>query len=112
VAIKCPKCHHDNPADTLYCGKCATKLDIPAEPSLTLTLETSAEELSRGTLFAGRSRGIFLFQNKGKSWKEVNSGLTIKDIRALAVSGAYLFAGTQGYGVWRLPLSEITSKKK
>jgi len=54
VAIKCPKCHHDNPADTLFCGKCATKLDTSAEPSPTLTLETSAEELTRGTLFAGR----------------------------------------------------------
>jgi hypothetical protein len=54
VAIKCPKCQHDNPADTLFCGKCATKLDAPAKPSLTLTLETPIDELARGTVFAGQ----------------------------------------------------------
>jgi len=21
VSVKCPKCHHDNPDDTIYCGK-------------------------------------------------------------------------------------------
>jgi len=55
VAIKCPKCQYENPADTLYCGKCAIRLDSsPPEPSPTLTLETPAEELVRGTIFAGR----------------------------------------------------------
>jgi len=26
VAVKCPKCHYENPDDTFYCGKCATHL--------------------------------------------------------------------------------------
>jgi serine/threonine protein kinase len=26
MAIQCPKCQHENPDDTLYCGKCATRL--------------------------------------------------------------------------------------
>ena len=29
--MKCPKCQFENPADTLYCGKCGTKLDF-SEP--------------------------------------------------------------------------------
>ncbi|KPJ69992.1 hypothetical protein AMJ44_01555 [candidate division WOR-1 bacterium DG_54_3] len=26
MAIKCPKCHFDNPENTIFCGKCATPL--------------------------------------------------------------------------------------
>ena len=56
MRVKCPKCHFDNPDNTLYCGKCATPLasseDISALP--TKTLETPAEKLSRGTIFASR----------------------------------------------------------
>ena len=56
MGIKCPKCRFNNPDDTLYCGNCAAPLHpsekIPA--SLTKTLETPKEELTRGTTFAGR----------------------------------------------------------
>ena len=54
--MKCPKCQHENPGDSTFCGKCGTQL-IPqpeAQPPFTETLETSSEELTRGTLFAGR----------------------------------------------------------
>jgi len=56
MGIKCPKCFFNNPDDTLYCGKCAAPLH-PSEKipsSLTKTLETPKEELTRGTTFAGR----------------------------------------------------------
>jgi serine/threonine protein kinase/Tfp pilus assembly protein PilF len=56
VATKCPKCRFDNTADSKFCKECGTRL-IQAEnhPAFkTLTLETPAEGLSRGTLFAGR----------------------------------------------------------
>jgi len=52
--MKCPKCHFDNPGHTLYCGKCGTKFDSSPQISVTRTLETTTEELTRGVVFAGR----------------------------------------------------------
>jgi tetratricopeptide (TPR) repeat protein len=54
--VSCPLCHFDNPTDTFFCGKCGAKLGTERTPeySKTMTLETPAEGLSRGTLFAGR----------------------------------------------------------
>jgi serine/threonine-protein kinase len=55
MSIECPKCHSDNPDDTIYCGKCATPLkpteDIPAR---TETIEAPREELTTGSTFAVR----------------------------------------------------------
>ena len=56
MSIKCPKCHSENPDTLNFCGECGTQI-IPSDGprvSKTLTLETPAEGLSRGTLFAGR----------------------------------------------------------
>jgi protein kinase/serine/threonine-protein kinase len=54
--MKCPKCQFENPADTRFCGKCGASLHpseaisgIPTE-----TIETTKEELTTGTIFAGR----------------------------------------------------------
>ena len=66
MVIKCPKCHFENPVDTVYCGKCGTKLDLSRpvrgtgptnneiSVSHTKTLETPKEELTMGSTFAGR----------------------------------------------------------
>ncbi len=58
--MKCPKCHFDNPADTNYCGKCATPLppskDTP--DSRTETVGTPIIELTTGSTFAGRYQVI------------------------------------------------------
>jgi serine/threonine protein kinase/predicted negative regulator of RcsB-dependent stress response len=54
--MKCPKCHFENPDDTLYCGKCAAPLQ-PSEEidiSYTKTLQISIKELPVGSTFAGR----------------------------------------------------------
>ena len=54
--MKCPKCQADNPDTQRFCGECGTQL-TPSEElpiSHTKTLETPAEELRRGTTFAGR----------------------------------------------------------
>jgi hypothetical protein len=56
--MKCPKCRHENPADSTFCGKCATKLGDEAQPSFTKTIETSHEELTPGSSLAGRYRII------------------------------------------------------
>ena len=60
-------------------------------------------------LFAGTyPSGVFLSTNNGTTWKEVDSSLNGGSVSALAVCGTFLFAGTSK-GVWRRPLSEITS---
>ncbi len=54
--MKCPKCQADNPDDTLFCGKCGAKLKAEEEApaSLTKTIETPTEELTRGSVIADR----------------------------------------------------------
>jgi tetratricopeptide (TPR) repeat protein/predicted Ser/Thr protein kinase len=54
LTIKCPKCLHQNPDDTIFCGKCAAQLLDLEDMKITETLETPKEELTRGTRFAGR----------------------------------------------------------
>jgi len=54
MSNKCPKCHHENPDDTIYCGKCAAPLKPPKDIEFTETLETPKEELTTGSTFAGR----------------------------------------------------------
>jgi len=56
MAMKCPKCNLDNPDTQSFCGDCGTQLESAevAQPSVTKTLETPREELTRGTLFADR----------------------------------------------------------
>ena len=64
--MKCQKCNADNPDTQKFCGECGTQISelasasgvdrpsdgIPAGP--TATLETPIEELSTGSIFAGR----------------------------------------------------------
>ena len=56
MGVECPKCNTENTADSEFCKKCATHLpsseEIPASP--TKTLETPKEELTTGSIFAGR----------------------------------------------------------
>jgi serine/threonine protein kinase/lipopolysaccharide biosynthesis regulator YciM len=55
MSVECPKCHSNNPDDTIYCGKCATPLRSSEEiPPPTETLEAPREELTTGSTFAGR----------------------------------------------------------
>jgi len=52
--MKCPKCQTDNPGTSSFCADCGTRLGIAGRPSVTLTLETTTDELIRGVIFAGR----------------------------------------------------------
>jgi eukaryotic-like serine/threonine-protein kinase len=56
VAIKCPKCHSENPESKQFCADCGTQLPsskvIPAE--VTETLQTPIHELTTGSTFARR----------------------------------------------------------
>ena len=54
MTMKCPKCQHENPDDTIYCGKCTTPLKPPEDLGVTETIEAPKEELTRGITFADR----------------------------------------------------------
>ncbi|MGB7296797.1 MAG: protein kinase [Candidatus Aminicenantales bacterium] len=56
MATKCPKCQFENTADSKFCKECGTQLIASEGPlvSKTMTLETPAEGLTRGILFAAR----------------------------------------------------------
>ena len=58
MATKCPKCQHENPDDTIYCGKCATPLQPSKDIGVTKTIETPVEEYPRGSTFADRYKII------------------------------------------------------
>ena len=56
MAVKCPKCHSENPETKQFCGECGTQLPPRQDVSweFTETLDTPIKELGRGTTFAGR----------------------------------------------------------
>lgn len=45
--------------------------------------------------------GVYVTNNNGESWRATNNGLTSPFVRALAVSGTTIFAGTSDKGVFR-----------
>ena len=54
MSAKCPKCHHVNPDDTSFCGKCGFRLSPIEDIELTKTMETTQEELTTGSTIASR----------------------------------------------------------
>jgi serine/threonine protein kinase/Tol biopolymer transport system component len=54
MSVKCPNCQHENPDDTLYCGKCAAPLKSAKEIFITKTLITPTEKLQKGSTIAGK----------------------------------------------------------
>jgi serine/threonine protein kinase/tetratricopeptide (TPR) repeat protein len=56
MAIKCPKCHSENPETKQFCADCGTQLTPPTDgkPALSKTLEVPKEDLTTGSTFAGR----------------------------------------------------------
>ncbi len=56
MGVKCPKCTHENTADTKFCGECGTQLVPSGEvsPTFTKTLEIRPKKLAIGSIFAER----------------------------------------------------------
>jgi ligand-binding sensor domain-containing protein len=63
-----------------------------------------------GNLYAGTSRGVYRSTDNGESWS--NIGLAGQDVRSLVSSGDYLFAGTNGKSVWKMPLSATNIEER
>ena len=65
--MKCPKCQHENPSDTRFCGQCGAQIisfeDIP--DSQTKTAQTPVKEIDRGTVLASRYEIIELLGRGG-----------------------------------------------
>ena len=66
AAVKCPKCRADNPETVKFCGECGTPLAASQitpgsklmPPPATKTLEAPREDLTTGSIFAGRYQVI------------------------------------------------------
>jgi serine/threonine protein kinase len=54
--MKCPRCQHENPEDTRYCGQCAAPLGSPEEISFTKTQIAPGIGPQKGGTVAGRYR--------------------------------------------------------
>jgi serine/threonine protein kinase len=54
MGTKCPKCNTENPDTSTFCADCGTNLSSSGDISVTKTMQTQAEELTRGTQFAER----------------------------------------------------------
>lgn len=58
-------------------------------------------------LFAGGAGGILISNNNGRNWISIDS--SFGEVNCIAVSNKYIFAGATYSGVYRRPLSEVTS---
>jgi serine/threonine protein kinase/Tfp pilus assembly protein PilF len=54
--MKCPKCESENTDTARFCSECGASLahSDDAQPAITKTIETPKEELTTGSIFAGR----------------------------------------------------------
>ncbi|NLG17954.1 MAG: hypothetical protein GX556_11545 [Fibrobacter sp.] len=70
---------------------------------------------TRGIVMAGTDDGAYITGDRGKTWIEVKEGLKNSRIRSLNANETYIFAGTEGAGVYRIPIQELSAldvKKK
>jgi photosystem II stability/assembly factor-like uncharacterized protein len=63
-------------------------------------------------LLAGTSAGVYASEDNGASWKALGTGLIHLPVRSLAADSTYLFAGTFGAGIWRIPLTDVGIKNE
>jgi hypothetical protein len=65
------------------------------------------------TVYAGTNSGVYYSTNGGGSWTVMNTGLMNTNVTSLGLNhGVYLFAGTDGAGMWRWSLAVGTEEHK
>jgi len=69
------------------------------------TLDVFAFGVSGRKVYAGSVYGVFVTEDEGQSWKQINAGLVNTFVTGMVVSGQTLFAGTLQGGVFvsRMP---------
>ncbi|HZV13318.1 MAG TPA: T9SS type A sorting domain-containing protein [Candidatus Kapabacteria bacterium] len=70
--------------------------------------------VSGTNIFGATNNGVILSTDSGTSWHAVDNGFPIvynqyPEVNALAISGGYIFAGTDIKGIWRRGLSEAST---
>ena len=58
MGVKCPECQHENPDETLFCGKCGTQFPSLEKAEVTKTLDLPTKGLVQGSVFADRYKII------------------------------------------------------
>jgi hypothetical protein len=89
-----------------------TALNTGMKNETIFSLAVSGNRSGGTNLFASSNRGVLLSMNNGTAWTVVSTGLTNTNVFPLATSNSMLFAGTDGSGVWRRALSEMTDNPK
>jgi hypothetical protein len=63
------------------------------------------------TIWAGTEIGLFITEDKGKSWHYADNGLPAVSIWELKQKGNQVIAATHGRGVWSVNLDEVVSSE-
>jgi len=67
---------------------------------------------SDGTnVFAGTGRGVYMTTDDGTTWIPKNDNMPAIRVRAINISGAFIYAGTETQGIWKRALNEIVRLK-
>uniref|UniRef100_A0A832LN34 T9SS type A sorting domain-containing protein n=1 Tax=Ignavibacterium album TaxID=591197 RepID=A0A832LN34_9BACT len=70
-----------------------------------IAIKSSADTL---TLFASTNdAGVFFTTDNGNNWLPSNNGLPTLNITGLRSTGTYLYAGTNGDGLWRIRINDL-----
>lgn len=74
-----------------------------------LATPSSIVKDSFGALYIGSSDGVWRSPNDGSSWSPFSKGLLASGVSTLRMADRTLFAGTNGRGVFRIPLEELVT---
>jgi len=56
-----------------------------------------------------RNQGIYRSTDGAETWHQINEGLPTDAVWSIRITSSHIYAGTNGYSVWRRELSDITT---